>query len=388
MTPGVLMLTGAYYPEVSGAGLQCRQLVLALRQQVAFIVLTTTGDPVSSVNEVDGVPVARVAAPPTPGLGVALGLMRAFFRYRHRFQLVHLHGFSRKSVLVIMLARLFRKRTVLKLTSVGHDDPAAIRARGRVAYGCYRRVDLLIGVSPRQAELCRAAGLPAEKFQLIPNGVDLERFRPAARSERRRLRAALGLPENGPLVLFVGFFSREKCPDVLFEAWRRIATTDGDASSLVFVGATRLRYYEIDPALAQGIARETERLGLGKRVTFVELTHEIEQYYRAADVFVLPSTREGLPNALLEAMATGLAAVTSRLPGVTDWVIDSGVNGLLVTPGDPAALEAGLRQLFAAPDYAEALGAKARATIVERFGMAATASRCLEVYEEVLRSHR
>lgn len=381
------MVTGAYYPEVSGAGLQCRELVRTLGERVSFTVMTTTADTLlSKVGEVDGAPVYRVLVDVDQlesKLRAAVCFASTFIRLRGRFDIVHLHGFSQKSLLLVLLARIFRKKLVLKLTSVGHDDPISIRTRGRLTFSFYSQADMFVGVSPRLQQLYYSSGLPREKFWLIPNGVDIERFRPAEQGERLALRKELGLPEALTLILFVGFFSREKCPDLLFEAWTRMVSGELPSTGLVFVGATRSRYYEVDSGLAQKIQAAAQRLGVEKQVIFVETTREIERYYRAADMFVLSSSREGLPNALLEAMATGLPCVASRLPGVTDGVIDHGVNGLLVPSGDGTALEGALRLVLQDPTRAQELGRKARETVEQRYSITQTASRMLEAYERL-----
>lgn len=382
------MGTGAYYPEVSGAGLQCRELIRTLRDRVSFTVMTTTADTLlSKVGEVDGTPVYRVLVDVDQiksKLVAALRLASTFIRLRGQFGIVHLHGFSQKSLLLIILARLFRKKLVIKLTSVGHDDPPSICKRGRLAFWCYSQADLFVGVSPRLQQLYYDSGLPTGKFRLIPNGVDPERFRPVKQGERRAIRRELGLPEELTLILFIGFFSHEKCPDLLFDAWARMQAEEFPSTGLVFVGATRSRYYEVDPGLVQKIQTEAQRLGVEKQVIFIETTREIEKYYRAADVFVLPSSREGLPNALLEAMATGLPCIVSRLPGVTDALIDHGVNGHLVPTGDVAALEEALRFLLEDPARAQELGRRARATVEERCSIIRTAANYFEVYQRLI----
>ncbi len=381
------MVTGAYYPELSGAGLQCRELVHFLRDRVTFTILTTSTNPsLPPVGEVGGVLVYRVAVDLgrfASKLKAAISLASRFVQLRGRFDIVHLHGFSRKSLLLIVLAKLFRKKLVLKLTSVGHDDPLSIGARGRLASWCYSRTDIFFGVSPRLQELYHSSGLHRGKFWLVPNGVDLQRFRPGNPTEQRTLRRELGLPEELVLILFVGFFSREKRPDLLFEVWNRIQAEGLPATGLVFVGATRSRYYEVDPVLAPKIRAEAQHLGVEKQMVFVEMTHQIEKYYQAADIFALPSSREGLPNTLLEAMATGLPCAVSRLSGVTDEVIDHGINGLLFPPGDGVALEGALRLLLQDPTFAQELGRRARATVEERYSITQTAWRTLEAYERL-----
>ncbi len=381
------MVTGAYYPEVSGAGLQCRELVRILREKFIFTILTTSTDALlPTVEAVNGARIYRVVVDVSrlgSKIKAALCLIVTFVSLSWQFDIVHLHGFSQKSLLLVLLARLFKKKLVLKLTSVGHDDPFSIRARGRMAFWCYSRADLFFGVSPRMQKLYHSSHLPLEKFKLIPNGVDLDRFRPVEDGERQALRRELGLPEQLTLILFVGFFSHEKCPDLLFKAWTSVRGKGLPATGLVFVGATRSRYYEVDPNLARKIRASAQNLGLEKQVFFVEVTHEVEKYYRAADLFVLPSSREGLPNALLEGMATGLPCIASKLQGVTDSVIDHGENGLMVPARDVEALEGAIRSLLQDSIRAKALGRKARRTVEERYSIRQTAAHYLEAYQHL-----
>ncbi|MES1254938.1 MAG: glycosyltransferase family 4 protein, partial [Acidobacteriota bacterium] len=339
--PGVLMVTGAYFPERSGAGLQCRALVRQLRAEVDFTVLTTTTTRASAGEDgEDGVPIYRVFIDPASWrskLAAAIGFVRVFARIRHRFAVVHFHGFSQKSILLVWLARAARKEIAVKLTSVGHDDPLSIRRRdGALAYRAFAQAAMFFAPSPRFLESYAAAGLPGDRCRLIPNGVDLSRFRPAAAGERQALRRGLDVPAGGPVVLCVGFFSQEKRPDRLFDAWAVLKRTVAPDAVLVFVGATVGPYYEVDESLAGAIRRRAAALDVAGSVLFVEATDEIERFYRAADIYVLPSVREGLPNALLEAMASGLACIATRLPGVTDAMIDDGRDGLLVPPDDAA----------------------------------------------------
>jgi len=255
MPLGVLMVTGAYFPELSGGGVQCRELVRTLKDHVNFVVLTTcTESSLPEAGEVDGVPVYRVVVDVTQitsKLKAAFRLASKFVQLHRQFDVVHLHGFSQKTILLTILAKLFRKILLLTLHTSGYDEPRSIRSKGRLAFWCYSQAALFFGVSPRLQELYYSSQLPHDKFRLIPNGVDLESFRPANQGERRALRRELGLPEELVLILFVGFFSREKRPDLLFDAWTRMQGDELPATGLVFVGATRSRYHEVDPALAQ-----------------------------------------------------------------------------------------------------------------------------------------
>lgn len=385
--PGVLMVTGAYMPELSGAGLQCREIVRQLRDAASFMILTTGTDRSLPADDAcDGVPVHRVFVDPASAwskLAAAWRMTRFVVTRRRRFSILHLHGFSQKSIVLVILGVLLRKRIAITLTSVGHDDPISMRTRGRLTYWCYSRARAFFGVSQGFQPLYDASGLPASRFRVIPNGVNLERFHPASADERRALRRALGLPPDATMILFIGFFSREKSPDVLFDAWARLAA-GGDASSiLVLVGATQSSYYEVDPNLAVEIRQRASEMGLTDRIYFPGVTREIENYHRAADIYVLPSVREGLPCALQEAMACGTACIASRLPGVTDVLIDDGISGLLLPPRDVPALRDALSGLVSHPERARAMGERAHQRIVRDYAMAATARQYLAGYLEL-----
>jgi glycosyltransferase involved in cell wall biosynthesis len=272
---------------------------------------------------------------------------------------------------------------VLSLHTAGHDEARTIRRHGRAAWWAFTRADSYLSVSPGLVDAYLAAGLPADRIQLAPNGIDINRFQPASDEERRALRARLGLPLDGHIVLFVGFFSQDKQPRVLFDAWLRLRQTSGTVPTLLFVGATQSVYFEVDDRLVEEMRREAVRHRVVDAVIFAGQTHDVQDYFRAADVFALPSRREGLPVALLEAMACAVPCVASRLPGSTDTIIQHGVNGLLVASGDVAALAAALERVLTDEKLAAALGAAARQTVISRFASTSTAERWLNTYESV-----
>ena len=387
VAPSVMLVTGAYAPEISSGGQQCREVARTLAGRVRFVVVATAVDrslPLES--EIEGVRLYRLPIDVTSlgsRIAAALRLAGIFFALRRDVRVVHIHGISSKNVLVTWLARLFGMRVVLTLHTAGQDEPEAVRARSGAAYRSLRAADRVLSVSPLLSDRYRAAGLPAGKLSQTVNGINTTRFRPAAADERRALRVALGLPP-GPIVLFVGFFSRDKRPDVLFDAWTRLAATAAEPPALVCVGATSSPYFEVDPGLADRMRADADRLGIADRLRLVAPTNDIDQYFRSADVFALPSVREATPMALLEAMSCGLPCVASRLPGATDVLIADGVNGCLVPPGDAAALAAALAHVLASPADAARLGAAGRLVIEERFGLDRAAGDWLAAYREVL----
>jgi glycosyltransferase involved in cell wall biosynthesis len=384
--PRVLLVTGAYYPEISSSGVQARDLARALRGRVRFTVVTTAVEPsLPSSESIDGVMVHRIPIDVrSAGSRIAAGaaLVAVFLPLQRSIDLIHVHGFSTKNVALALLARLFRKPWILSLHTAGQDDPEAVRARGTVCFWAYRNADLFLSVSPQLSDQFRRSGLPADKLVDAPNGVDLERFRPADARERQALRRELALPADAAIILFVGFFSRDKRPDVLFDAWMRVVQRTRQPVALLCVGATCSTYFEVDARLAERMRERAHSAGLGDRLIFVEPTNAIDRYFRSADLFALPSAREAMPMALLEAMACGLPSVAWRLPRVTDVIIDDQVSGLLVDSGDQLA--DALESLLSDTSRAQAIGACARQTIVNRFGVERTAEQWLAAYRRVL----
>jgi glycosyltransferase involved in cell wall biosynthesis len=268
------------------------------------------------------------------------------------------------------------------MTSIGHDDPISMRQRGFLLNYCFSKADAYVGVTSHFNKLYAKSQLPLNRYIEIPNGVDIDRFRPAVAGEREILRDQLGLPTKIKLILFVGHFSREKCPDILLEAWKYFVAETFLDTGVIFVGATKTNHYEVDPRLVEDI-QELAAPYINERIFFIERAHEIEKYYQTADIFVLPSLREGLPNALLEAMACCLPVITSRLEGVTDWIVEDGKNGLLLKSVIEDDLGKALISMLKDEIQAHLLGLKARETVLERFSMEKVAEEYLELYRRL-----
>lgn len=388
--PRVLLVTGAYFPEFSAGGLQSRAAASRLADRVQFRVLTTATDPrLPRRAIVDGIEVARVLAGVAgrlPALRSAVRMVRELLRALPRVDAVHIQGYSSKNIVVMSLARLFARPVILHLQTAKHDEPATVRAQGAAAWQAFRSADAYLSVSPGLTASYLEAGLPADRIREIPNGVDAARFRPASTGEQLALRRRLGLPVDRPVILFVGVMMPDKQPHVLFDAWLQMRRTTGIASTLVFVGASNPKLYELADRLADRVRADADASGFGADVLFVPPTEAIHEFFRAADVFAMPSAREGLPIVLLEAMACGLPVLASRLQGSTDTMIESGVDGLLVPPGDVAAFAAGLEQLLSNTGEAARMGAAARRTAEARYTMEAVAEQWLDAYQQLLAS--
>lgn len=188
-------------------------------------------------------------------------------------------------------------------------------------------------------DIVRRFGVTADKLHVIHNGVDLEYFHPGLRDEhRQRVRAELGIPDDAPVVLFVGSGFERKG---LFPLLQAMAALPG--AHLVVVGKDR------QLKQAQALA---ERLGIGSRTQFLGGQPDVRPYYGAADVFALPTLYDPFPNAVLEALASGLPVLTSPTSGAAELV--TAECGAVVDALDPVSQTSALKDLLVRQSAASA----------------------------------
>jgi glycosyltransferase involved in cell wall biosynthesis len=382
------MVTGVYFPEVNGAIRQCMEITELLQDKVFFNVLTTTKKvQLLKYKHVAGIRVYRflVSGHILSDILQVLSIFLFFIKHSSKFNAVHLHGFSSRSALIIILSKVFRKKVILKLTSFGHDDLDSVKRKGWLLYYCYSLVDAYIGISPIFEKSFLKIKRDSKRYHRIPNGVDTNLFTPVkGNKEKILLRSKLGLPADINLILFVGHFSLEKSAIHLLSAWLRLQEKHSTSQSgIVFIGSMDKNNFEVETEVVNTIRSQSKQF-INNKVFFLEKTDRIEEYYQAADIYVLPSMREGLPNTLLEAMSCAVPVISTRLIGITDWIIDNNVDGFLYEPGDIDGLYLLLEKLLSDVPLRNNIGFNARKTIQSRFDISITAMQIYKLYKGLL----
>ena len=218
--------------------------------------------------------------------------------------------------------------------------------------------------------------VPPNKVHLISNGVDTTKFAPRSPDERTRLRQqafGLGRPTT-TCIGMVGRLWRQKNPLCLINA----------AKLLLDQGLTDFKVFLVgDGELRAQVLQTVEQMGLQDHVELLGWRDDVSALLSGLDICVLPSLWEGLPLAILEAMASGVPVVASQIPGNRELVSDS-IDGYLFDTNDPAALAERIRRLIDNPARAQQMGAAGRAKVVAQYDLEVRAARIQELYLKLL----
>jgi len=261
----------------------------------------------------------------------------------------------------------------LKLESTSGLKRRILLAAERLAARCAHVV--LCNSESLRAEALALRIAPLKKMRLLgegsSNGVDVDRFSPGLSPVREQL----GIPHNVPVIGFSGRLTRDKGLPELCEAFDLILRAE-PSTRLLLVGWFDVAEDALDPGLRTRILRHPHIYCTG----FVPDT---APYYRAMDLFVLPTWREGFPNVVLEAAATGLPVVTTESTGARDSVLPE-ITGLLIPPGHPEAIYEAVMKLIRDPQRRRLMGKSARAWILEHYVEARVVGMTVDYYKSLL----
>lgn len=366
----VVMLILEYAPILGGAQRQLAALApLLVARGVEVEVWTRAVEGRPREELVDGVRVVRLPSPGPKASASAIFTLAALARLRRAPpDLIHAYSLFSPATVAMVARRVLGIPAIVKVLRGGRGgDVRRLVAKPLSAsrlHGLRHWMDGIVAISEEiEAEL-RGLGIPEERVFAIPNGVDLDRFRPGTRASTT-VGPAGGVPT--PRAVYCGRLVAEKRVDLLLEAWPVVRRRLPEAELSIF-GA--------GPCEASLRERRSEG------VRFEGATEDIPVALQRADVFVLPSDAEGLSNALLEAMASGLPVVATRVGGAVE-LVEQQRAGSIVPPGDVDALATALIKILEDPDRAHRMGACARGLVERRYALDATADRLVALYRRL-----
>ncbi len=306
---------------------------------------------------------------------------------RERYDLLHAHWVAPNG-LVALWPGVHKKGTLIAAGLHGSDVFLAEKPLARPAIRrALARCCLLTGCSPELVERVQRIGYQGKLARVIPYGVDTGMFRPAAELPREAdeepWRERLNIPGDSTVLLGVGRLATKKGFHVLIDVLPRLLSDFGDLHAIIAGDGDQLARFR---AVVNGWgSNHASRVHLPGAVAHDDLPG----LYRSADLFVLPAVHDpqgnvdGLPNVILEALASALPVVATTVSGIP-LAVESGVQGVLVPEQDRAALREAIAGLLANPEQRRLMGARARARAVSELTWDMVAGRYRQAYFDAL----
>ena len=276
-------------------------------------------------------------------------------------------------------------------TMVGREDNS-LPAWRRLVQKCkawmnYQPFHRVVASTTVMARWFQSQGVSAERIQVIPNGVDLKRFRPLLdASEKLHLRSRLGLEGTAPVVLFAGSIVPRKGVDLLLQAWPSVLAQVPDAR-LVLVGGfdrptfmTRERMQELS-RFQEDMRSLAVREECRGSVTFAGESPHVEEWMRASDVFVFPTEQEGMGNVVLEAMASAVPCVITDFHGLPQEEFGTSGREFQLLPRTKEDLSRGLVELLGSTELARRMGAAGLAWARKHMDLNLVVERYAKLYK-------
>lgn len=369
----VVMITQAYLPLLGGAEKQLSALAPLFKERGVDVHIVTRRYPGMVPFElIRGVPVYRLPILKTKALASLIFTMTAIPLIRRlRPDIIHAHGLLSPTTTAVAAKRLWGTPVVAKSLRGGLLGDFARLRKGTL--GRYRfdliqnHVDTFIAISNEIEHELIEGGIAPERCKFIPNGVALDEFQPVDKDRKKLLRIQLRLPE-GFLVIFAGRLEHEKRVDDLIKVWTHVQRRCANAHLLI---------------LGTGRQEEKLRKMATGNILFGGVVENVAPYLQTADVFVLPSVAEGLSNALLEALASGLPVVVTATGGTTD-IVRHKVSGWLIHDYQSETLVEGILAFLENQSLREQCALEGRRYVMENYSLNRTANNLCKLYSNLI----
>ena len=361
----------------AGAEVQLKVLLskLMLRPDLNLSVILFNGGRLGREIEKFGIPVSVFPEAEWGSGKIFLELVRKF--KQSDAKIIHTHKYK-DTILAAPAAKLCGVPYVVRTVHGLREPFEGLRAVKMSLYESIERtvhrlcVNSIIGVSSQIERRYRAEGA-VSRVVCIRNGIDLDRL--PTQADRSRIRRDLGVDMGICLIGTVGRLTPVKGLSYLIQSVSILLRRRKNVRLLI-VG---------DGAIRKDLEAQARDLGIGESVVFLGHREDTLELMQALDIFVLPSLSEGIPMALLEAMAVSRAVVASRVGGIPE-IVEDGVEGILVEPMDVTRLAESCMRLIDSPETAMKMGAQAWKRVVQDFSATAMADQVERLYKQLVMS--
>lgn len=293
--------------------------------------------------------------------------------HSRRIQLFHTQNLDSPTLIAILSTLLTRHKWITTIHGEHHIPSRNKSIVGKLRLQLMKKLAVhYISISTGVEQTLRDIGVRKHLISSIPNGLDLSIYTPIDIDTKHTLRRKYNLDIETPIILYLGRLIPSKNVALLLEALRIIGNDNQLSCLIVGDGNERNRLEDI-----------CNSFKLNRCVRFVGMINDVIDYYHLSDIFVLPSLFEGLPVALIEAMACGVAPIASECTGNLN-IVRHGVTGLTFPINNAEALASQLVDLLASSQLRTKLALNARKHVEETYGIHNVATDHLKVYFQVL----
>lgn len=299
---------------------------------------------------------------------------------RAKYDVVHCQQMFGPTMVATVAGLITRKPIVTRVTTVG--ELGEVKAVQEMRFRSVRKrllslVSKWIALTQEMKREIETLGIAPDRIEIIHNSTELPAVELLCSDTRLTMRKKLDISMAAPVVIFTGRLSAEKGIDVLLRAWSKVVLRFPHAKLLILGGGGEYRNVESE---LRGL---TEELRLGGSVSYLGHVANPWDFLLAADVFVLPSSTEGMSNSLVEALAFGLPVVISDIESNRELCTD-GLNSVMIPFGDVNAWADGICRVIEDQSLAIALRREARLTATLKLDHRGMTDKYLKVYHEVL----
>lgn len=387
----VAVICFKYPPNYSGYGKQLKSVIDKITQldrQCTFKILTAYSSS-EYFNEKKRVQIYPLGIEniKIPALFFYIFSIKVFIwllSNRKKYDVIHCVKAGPEAVLANYASKLLRKPLVIKIAQDEMSTRELADLSGIKLYFRKKRQKTLsdasnfIAISDEIEKELQNRISKKTFIRKIPNGVETNNlFTPVTKDRKIEIRKKLKLHEDDVVILYVGAINKRKGIPELLDAIKEIPIEDKFTVIMCGPILENIHFHEK--------INEINRQRKYKVINYLGSIENVDQYMKSADIFILPSYSEGLPNVLLEAAASGLALVTTDIGGSRDIVMHN-YNGKIVAPGNVLGITKALNELICNISLREKFSSNARKVAIEKYSLDIVASEYINLYNQLLNS--
>jgi len=384
--PLVCMVCGSPLPpEYSGSSIQALvQANYLIKHSVDIFFLSPTFNKENvrrkKIGEIDSI---RIHTKKN-FLGKLFFMIKLFYvlvKNNRKYNIIHIHGGGYVAYPALIVGYLFSRKIIFKMTTYTDEPKQFINSNfGWLKYFLiFKLADVYIAISNLFKNRYIENKLDPKKLILIPDIVDVNRFKPIPGEIKNLLRKKLKLPMNSFLAICVAKIEKIKGIDLLLDIWKKVIKSI-DNAVLILVGPFdihELNYVEM-------IKEKITDFSLKNNVFLLGFKSNIEEYLNASDIFLFTSEKEALPNAILQAMSCSLPCVSYELLGISEVIFDNLINGIVIKRYNQKEFIDSIIRICKDNQFANFLGRNARKKIENNFSEEIIGGEYIQLYNNLL----